>query len=70
MDMVRMVTTLPHVYAGKSLAVDDEFDCEKPHVHVMETLGRARKKEAPAQQQYQTRDMTAAPKRRRRGIFK
>jgi hypothetical protein len=66
MEMVRMVTTSPHVYAGQQLAVGDEFDCEKPHVVVMTTLGRARLKEAaPTANTYRTRDMAAVGSRRR-----
>jgi hypothetical protein len=60
-EMVRMITTSAHVYAGKQLTAGDEFDCEKPHVHVMTVLGRARVKEAPVEVKntYRTRDMTA-----------
>jgi hypothetical protein len=62
MEMVRMVTTSEHVYAGHRLAVDEEFDCEEQHVDLMHKLGRAKLVEArPA---YQTRDMTAEAPRR------
>lgn len=55
MHMVRMVTTLEHVYAGHRLAVDEEFDCEEQHVDLMHKLGRAKLVEA--RPTYQTRDM-------------
>lgn len=67
--MVRMVTTSPHVYAGHSLAVNEEFDCEPQHVHLMQTLGRARPKAdeaADRSPQYRTRDLTASGTRGRR----
>jgi hypothetical protein len=62
MEMVKMITISEHVYAGRQLKSGDEFDCESVHVHLMQTLGRARKAEVPAQevtQKYRTRDMTA-----------
>lgn len=63
MQMVRMVTTSGHVYAGRSLSEGDEFDCEPQHVNLMEILSRAKKKEAA--QSYVTREMTAETPRRR-----
>lgn len=65
MPMVKMITQSDHVYAGRALRAGDEFDCEPQHVHVMETLGRARVAKGEVPNTYQTRDMSAAGKRRR-----
>lgn len=62
MEMVRMITTSSLVYAGKSLAAGEEFDCEKTDVHVLTVTGRARVKEAEST--YLTRNMTARRGRR------
>jgi hypothetical protein len=60
MDMVRMVATAKHDYAGRHLVEGDEFDCEPQHVIVMETLGRGKKKaDGKARNNYATRQMTA-----------
>lgn len=63
--MVRMVATSEHVYAGRALGAGDEFDCESQHVELMKLLGRACIKEA-AREVYQTRDLVAVGKRRKR----
>lgn len=58
MEIVQMVATAKHDYAGRHLVEGDEFDCEKQHVHVMEILGRGKKKESG--NGYLTRQMTAS----------
>lgn len=66
MDMVRMVTTSEHVYAGRALKAGDEFDCEKQHVILMTVRRCAHVKESTTEAPtYQTRAMTAGKTRRR-----
>jgi hypothetical protein len=71
MQMVRMVVTAEHQYAGRRLHAGQEYDCEPQHVALMQQHGWARRKDEAAapSQQYQTRDM-AAKRPRSRGIFK
>lgn len=64
MEMIRMVSTSEHLYAGRRLYAGDEFDCEKQHVELMANLGRA--KPVEKKQTYETRALTANTRSRRR----
>lgn len=64
MEMVRMVSTSEHVYAGRRLYAGEEFDCEEQHVDLMAKLGRA--KPVQRSQGYETRVLTASTRSARR----
>ena len=65
MEIVKMITTAEHQYAGKRLYAGDPFDCEEQHVGLMLKMGWAKPKRA---QTYGTRALTASTRsvRRRR----
>ena len=63
MEMVKMITTAEHQYAGKRLYAGDEFDCEDQHIELMAKMGWAK----PAKRStYGTRALTASTKSSRR----
>lgn len=76
MEMVRMVTTATHAYAGHRLQPGEEYDCEPQHVPVMLKLGwskpaaakkrRGKRRDAERESTYQTRVLTAERPMRRR----
>jgi hypothetical protein len=62
---MKMISLVPHEYAGVQLNKDDEFDAEERDVPILSALGRAMVCE---RQNYATRDLVAGmmPSRSRR----
>lgn len=63
MQMVRMITTAEHQYAGRRLRAGDEYDCEEIHVPLMRKMKWSREVEATyskVKRGYKRRDMKAA----------
>jgi hypothetical protein len=58
MEMIKMVTTAEHQYAGRRLYAGDEFDCEEQHIELMAKMGWA--KPVKRGQIYGTRALTAS----------
>ncbi len=46
---MKMITKIPHQYAGRELSEGDEFDCEDDHVVLLTVLGRAEVIAAPGE---------------------
>ena len=72
--MVQMISLKRHVYDGRALSEDEEFECEDRFVGILEKLNHAKRKELLREMQpaaapeYRTRDMQAKrgrPKGRR-----
>ncbi len=63
--MTRMISSSSHVYGGRALNAEEEFDAEDLHVQLLIVLGRARVKPQPEEPTYSTRALTA--RRTRRG---
>lgn len=75
MQMVRMVTTAEHQYAGRRLRAGDEYDCESIHVPLMKQHGWSRPQEPQGERaaDYDTRalatDETVKEKSQSRGSY-
>ena len=55
---VKMIATADHVYDGKQLHANDEFQADEQYVKTLELLGRA-KRVVQQRRTYRRRDMQA-----------
>jgi hypothetical protein len=62
-----MITLVPHQYAGRQLAVNDEYEAGDEDVRALTVMGLA---QVAAAQEYQTRVMEAAPRSSKRRVMK
>jgi hypothetical protein len=64
---VSMIATEEQEYPiGRKVHPGDDFEADAPDVDLLIALGRAKRREQPAQE-YRTRELRAAPGRRNKG---